>query len=358
MTASNDCPHNLAYVTDDEPGYTRQRCGRGFIYKDSSGARITDPSVIDRIKKLVIPPMWKQVWICPLVNGHIQVTGLDQKGRKQYIYHPQWVAHRQQSKYDKLAQFGRALPLIRRKVEEHIRLRKWPKERILAMIVMMLDQHYIRIGNKHYEIENETYGLTTLRRKHLTEKNGKLYLSYKAKSGKYRDVQVQSKKLVKLIKQTSELPGYEVFRYLDESNKSHRLDSHDVNKYLEEISGECFTAKNFRTWGGTVLAINYYEEVLKEVRDNPKLKLETNLVRKVAEILGNTVATCREYYIHPKVLEVLTNHQLDQFKPIKLNSVKYKGELSANEQLALCIIEDGHSRPNAIVRKVKRTVNS
>lgn len=355
MTASNDCPHHLAYVTDDEPGYTRQKWGRGFIYRDSRGAKITDSEVIERIKSLVIPPMWKQIWICPLVNGHIQVTGHDQKGRKQYIYHPQWVAHRQQSKYDKLAQFGRALPLIRRKVEEHIRLRKWPKEKILAMIVMMLDQHYIRIGNKHYEVENETYGLTTLRRKHLTEKNGKLYLSYRAKSGKYRDVQVQSRKLVKLIKQTSELPGYEVFRYLDESNKSHRLDSQDVNRYLEEISGECFTAKNFRTWGGTVLAINYYHEVLEEVRVNPKLKLETNLVRKVAEILGNTVATCREYYIHPKVLEVLINHKLDQFKNTKLTSVKYKSELSANEQLVLRIIENGSITSRTNINQLRQT---
>ncbi|ELR73192.1 Hypothetical protein C900_05241 [Fulvivirga imtechensis AK7] len=340
MTAPHDCPPNLVYISDEEPGYSRQKRGKGFIYLDHSGKRLQNSRIIERIKTLVIPPMWSNVWICPSENGHLQVTGYDQKGRKQYIYHQEWVLHRQRTKYGDLAHFGRALPLIRRRLEEHIKLRKWPKEKILAMVVMMLDQHYIRIGNKYYEQENHTYGLTTLRRKHLKEKNGRLYLDYKAKSGKYRHVRIQSKKLVRLIRQTSELPGYEIFRYLDEDNKSRRLDSQDVNQYLQEISGQYFTAKNFRTWGGTVLAIGYYEDVLREIKQNPRLKLETNLVRKVAEALGNTVATCREYYIHPKVLEVLMNDQLANYKKIKLKNIKYKNELSPNEQLALKIIEN------------------
>lgn len=338
MTVPNDCPLTLKYVGDDEPGFTRHRWGRGFIYKDAKGKRVRDPKIIERLRKLVIPPMWDNVWICCAENGHIQVTGHDQKGRKQYIYHPQWVQHRQQNKYEKLAHFGRTLPLIRKKLEEHIRLRKWPKEKILAMVVMMLDQYYIRIGNKYYEQENETYGLTTLRRKHLAEENGKLYLRYKAKSGKYRNIRVTSRKLVRLIKKTSELPGYEVFRYIDASNKSHRLDSHDVNRYLEEISGEPFTAKNFRTWGGTVLAVNYYPEVQQLVEENPRLKLETALVRKVAETLGNTVSTCREYYIHPAVLDVLVNQELSAFRKAPLNGVKGRRELSSSEQLVLRII--------------------
>lgn len=340
MTASNDCPPNLIYVSDEEQGYYRQKRGKGFIYLDHQGKRLQDIQTIERIKRLVIPPMWSDVWICSSENGHLQVTGHDQKGRKQYIYHQEWVSHRQHTKYYNLAHFGRTLPLIRRRLEEHIRLRKWPKEKILAMVVMMLDQYYIRIGNKYYEQENETYGLTTLRRKHLKEKNGRLYLEYKAKSGKYRNIRIASKKLVRLIRQTSELPGYEIFRYVDEENKSHRLDSHDVNQYLKEISGEYFTAKNFRTWGGTVLAIGYYDDVLQEIQQNPRLKLETNLVKKVAETLGNTVATCREYYIHPKVLETLMNGQLDLYRKTKLNNIKYKNELSPNEQLVLKIIEN------------------
>ena len=341
MLLANDCPHDLVHVTDEKPGFTRHKRGRGFIYKDCDGKRITNEKVLSRIKALVIPPMWDKVWICPQENGHLQVTGYDLKRRKQYLYHESWVKYRQNSKYSKLAQFGMVLPLIRKKVVEHINLRGWPKEKILSMIVMLLDEHYIRIGNKYYEKENETYGLTTLRRKHLAEKNGKLFLSYKAKSGKYREVQITSKKLVRLIKRISELPGYEIFKYQNEHKTMQRLDSQEVNRYLESLSGDSFTAKDFRTWGGTVLAINYHQQVLEEVKENPRLNLETNIVKKVAETLGNTVATCREYYIHPKVLEVLVNNRVREFKKCPLPAMKYKSELSNNEKLALKIITGG-----------------
>ena len=338
MQQPNDCPHHLVHVTDHDPGYTRQKWGRGFVYKDCKGKKISDEKVLARIKELVIPPIWDRVWICPLENGHLQVTGYDLKGRKQYLYHKAWVEHRQNSKYSKLAQFGMTLPVIRKKVEEHINLRGWPKEKILSMIVMLLDEHYIRIGNKYYEKQNQTYGLTTLRRKHLAEKNGKLYLSYKAKSGKYREVQIASKKLVKLIKKISELPGYEIFKYQDDDKAIQRLDSQEVNRYLENISGDCFTAKDFRTWGGTVLAIDYHKQVLKEVKENPRLNLETNIVKKVAKTLGNTVAICREYYIHPRVLDVLVNEKAREFNKRPLPPIKYKNELSSHEKLALKII--------------------
>ncbi|UII32076.1 DNA topoisomerase IB [Fulvivirga ulvae] len=338
MQQINDCPHQLVHVTDNDPGFTRHKWGRGFIYKDCRGKKISDKEILARISKLVIPPMWDKVWICPQENGHMQVTGYDVKGRKQYIYHKLWVYHRQNSKYGKLGEFGTILPVIRRKIEKDINLKGWPKEKILSLIVMLLDAHYIRIGNRYYEKENKTYGLTTLRRKHLAEKNGKLYLSYKAKSGKYREVQIASKKLVKLIKKISELPGYEIFKYQDENKTIQRLDSQEVNRYLEIVSGDCFTAKDFRTWGGTVLAINYYKEVLEEIKHNPRLNLETNIVKRVAATLGNTVATCKEYYIHPKVLEVLVNDEVSKFSKRPLPPMKYKNELSAHEKLALKII--------------------
>lgn len=338
MNQFDECPGNLVYVTNNEPGYSRQKCGRGFIYKNQKGERITNEKILARIKALVIPPMWTQVWICPLANGHLQVTGLDIKGRKQYLYHPAWVEYRQNSKYHKLIRFGCKLPVIRRSMAEHLKLRGWPKEKILAVIVALLDEHYIRIGNKLYEKENQTYGLTTLRRKHMGEKNGKLYLSYKAKSGKYREVQIMSRKLVRLIKKISELPGYEIFKYQDENKNLQHLNSQDVNRYLEQISGECFTAKDFRTWGGTVLAIHNHQAVLKEIEENPRLNLETNIVKRVAETLGNTVATCREYYIHPKVLEVLVNNASDKYVKKPLPPFKYKSELTDDEKLALKII--------------------
>lgn len=338
MTIMDDCPGHLQHVSDNEPGYRRQKKGKGFTYKDQQGNTITDEKQLERIKSLVIPPMWERVWICGSDKGHIQATGYDAKGRKQYIYHPSWVEYRQNYKYGKLVKFGTKLPAIRKTIEGHLNLRGWPKEKILAMTVTMLDEHYIRVGNKLYEQENHTYGLTTLRRKHLVEKNGKLYLSYKAKSGKYREVKVQSKKLVKLIKKISELPGYEIFKYLDEHNKPQRLDSQDVNHYLREISGDYFSAKDFRTWGGTVLAIDHYDTVLEQIAQNPRLNLETNIVKMVAETLGNTVATCREYYIHPRVLEVLVSNELDRWHKMPLPPVKYKSELSDNEKLALKII--------------------
>lgn len=340
MTSNNHCPPEVVYVSDHEPGYVRLKRGRGFIYKDPDGNKVTDQKVLERIKTLVIPPMWVNVWICARENGHVQVTGQDLKGRKQYLYHPEWIKYRQNTKYSKLAQFGRRLPLIRKRLEEDIGLQGWPKNKILALIVMILDEHYIRIGNKHYELENQTYGLTTMRRKHLAEKQGNLFLSYKAKSGKYREVRITSKKLVKLIKQSSELSGYEIFKYQDDEKKSHPLDSHEVNKYLEQISGEVFTAKDFRTWGGTVLAIEYESAVKKAAKENPRLKVETSIVKKVAETLGNTVATCREYYIHPKVLATLVQGNIQNYKKLPLTGIKYGSELSEKEKLALKIIEN------------------
>ena len=334
----SNCPEELVYVGEGYPGFLRKRMGQQFAYFDKKGKKIAKGRVLERIHQLVIPPMWEDVWICKNAKGHLQVTGYDVRRRKQYIYHPDWTAFRQDSKYGRLEKFGKKLPQIRKSVERDLRKKGWPREKILALIVMMLDEYFIRIGNKYYEHENKTYGLTTLRRKHIVEEDGKLYLQYKAKSGKDRKIKVESKRLINLIKKTSELPGYEIFKYQDASGSYHRLQSHDVNQYLALISGEPFTAKDFRTWGGTVSAMDHYPESLEMVREFPNRKLDATIIKKVAEVLGNTTAVCRKYYIHPKVMQVLLEGTLGRFEKRKLKGVTDPDQLTENEQTVLKIL--------------------
>ncbi|GAA0879893.1 DNA topoisomerase IB [Algoriphagus jejuensis] len=333
-----DCPEDLVYVGEGFPGFVRKKIGKGFAYLDKKGEKIAKKRVLERIEQLVIPPMWRDVWICKNAKGHLQVTGFDARGRKQYIYHPDWTAFRQDSKYGRLEKFGKKLPQIRKAVERDLRKKGWPREKILALTVMMLDEYFIRIGNKYYEHENKTYGLTTLRRKHIVEEDGKLYLHFKAKSGKDRKIKVESRRLINLIKKMSELPGYEIFKYQDSEGTYHRLQSQDVNQYLAEISGEPFTAKDFRTWGGTVSALDHFQESLEIVKEFPNRKLDVTIIKKVAEVLGNTTAVCRKYYIHPKVMQVLLEGKLERFEKRKLRGVRDPDQLTANEQTAIKIL--------------------
>lgn len=337
----SECPEKLIYVEDGFPGFLRKKNGKGFVYLDKKGEKIEKKKVLDRIQQLVIPPMWKDVWVCKSPKGHLQATGYDERGRKQYLYHEDYISFRQQSKFEKLVEFGKKLPQIRKAVEKDLRKRNWPREKILALIVMMLDEYYIRIGNKCYEHQNKTYGLTTLRRKHLVLEDGNLMLSYRAKSGKDRKIKVESKRLIKLIKQVSEIPGYEVFKYEGEDGATHCVDSKDVNEYLLDLSCAAFTAKDFRTWGGTVLALDHYEESLEMVQESPNRKLEATIVKKVSEVLGNTVAVCRKYYIHPKVIQVLLDGELSRYQKLKLRGVEDPKELSENEQTVLKILKYG-----------------
>lgn len=298
---SSEVRSKLRYVNDEEPGYRRKRCGRGFVYFDPNGQKVDKEELSERLEALAIPPGWENVWICASLNGHLQVTGYDEKGRKQYIYHPDWVAFRNANKFSKMVQFGKKLPLIRKKVQEGLRKKEWVKEKVLALVVSVLDESFIRIGNQAYLDENSTYGLTTLRRKHLELTGKEAVFRYKAKSGKEREVSIENKKLVGYIKECSELPGYELFRYKNGTG-SQRVDSEDVNEYLQEIAGEEFSSKDFRTWGGTVTAVEEFEDALKETEENPRKKLLTALVQRVADRLGNTPSVCREYYIHPAIL--------------------------------------------------------
>lgn len=329
----------LIYVTDDEPGYRRKKWGRGHRYYNPEGNPIDKEEIGERLDQLVIPPMWEDVWICSRENGHLQVTGYDEKGRKQYLYHPLWQEYRSRHKFDKMIEFGHALPRIREQVAKDLRKKGWPREKMLALVVSLLDETHVRIGNREYLKENNTYGLTTLRRKHLTIEDNEATFVYKAKHGVEQHVTIDNKKLVKLIKESSELPGYELFRYSEGEDAGKPVDSGDVNEYLKEISGEDFSSKNFRTWGGTVTAVERLEEALEEIQENPKKQLTSTLVKKVAEWLGNTEAVCREYYIHPCLLDsVDSGYLLQSMRRFKITDQGPYG-LKPIEQITLKVLE-------------------
>lgn len=296
---------NLVFISCDEPGISRKRRGRGFVYLDEKNNRVTDKALIDRFKALAIPPQWDNVWICPNEKGYLQCTGYDAVGRKQYLYHSDWVAYRQEEKFSSLLSFGEKLPQISQAYTKDLRLKGWPKRKTQALIVALIDNYYIRIGNQQYTRQNNSYGITTIRRKHIEEEAKSINLCFKAKSGKLRQIKIDNKSIAKKIKELSELPGYEVFRYKDEEGNYQCIDSRDVNTYLSEVTGDEFTAKYFRTWGGSKLALEHYEETISALKTNPRLKFETTLVKKVASVLGNTLTVCRKYYIHPKLLQYL-----------------------------------------------------
>lgn len=332
----------LIHVNDHMPGYTRHRDEESFLYFNERGKRVRDKRVLKRIRELVIPPMWEDVWICKLPEGHIQATGRDARGRKQYIYHPLWHARSNDLKYHRLLDFARALPSIRERVRSDLRLRSWGREKVLALAVALMDEMHLRVGNKLSETERETYGLTTLRRKHLQETGKGLIIKYKAKSGKLRKVTLAQPRLIRLVKECSELPGYEVFRY-ESDGRYIPINSQDVNQYLREIAEMDVTAKDFRTWGGTVLTVELEPAARQLCAVYPRKKLDTTLVRLVAEQLGNTVSVCRNYYIHP---EVLNKAVTGGTTSLRLRAAARKAEwYSDNEWVVMHILRQAHRVP-------------
>ncbi len=293
----------LSFADDTRPGYSRRRVGKGFAYYDAKGALIRDKAVLARIRAIVIPPAWEKVWICPNARGHIQATGRDARGRKQYRYHADWTAHRETTKYTLLPEFAAALPKLRTAIEEHLRHRKASRERVLAVAVTLLQQTLIRIGNATYARENESYGLTTLTEEHVAIEGGKLRFSFRGKSGKEWNLTVADRRIVRVITLCQELPGQTLFRYVSESGEPRNVDSNDVNDYLRELTGFEFTAKTFRTWAGTVLAARAL--AVQDVAENKTARKRAVVaaVRQVAARLGNTVAVCRASYIHPAIFE-------------------------------------------------------
>jgi DNA topoisomerase I len=334
---------DLIYITDQKKGITRIKKDDNFSYYDCNGNLIQDQKEVERLNKLAIPPIWEDVWVCDNPKGHLQAVGYDQKGRKQYLYHDEWMSFRNENKYHKIYEFGKTLPDIRKKAYEDIQKSGWPREKVLGLVILTLDELHIRIGNLHYKKVNETYGLTTLRRRHLHLQDDTIRLEYKAKSGKYRKINVKNNHLVNLIREVSELPGYEIFRY-KEKGKTIPVDSQDVNEYLKEISNESFSSKDFRTWGGTVKAIEKIPEAIAAVKDNKRLKLSSTVVKLVANDLGNTQSICRDYYIHPIVMNKVENEELDSFEFENFDSGKFGHEPA--EKKALALIEEYESNIN------------
>lgn len=293
----------LRCVDDSRPGILRRRRGRSFHYVRADGRPVTDAATLKRIRSLAIPPAWTDVWICPTPNGHIQATGRDAKGRKQYRYHPRWREVRDETKYHRMLAFGRALPAIRAHVAQDLARPGLPRDKVLATVVRLLETTYIRVGNEEYARKNDSFGLTTLRDEHAEIAGSTLEFHFRGKSGIEHHIQLRDRRLARVVRQCQDLPGQELFQYLGEDGERHSLSSCDVNDYLRRISGQDFTAKDFRTWAGTVMALHALRKCLHCETDREAKKLVVQVVKDVAQRLGNTPAVCRQCYIHPAVLE-------------------------------------------------------
>ena len=304
----------LRYGIPKGPGIRRRRSGSGFVFLDTNDNPVTDSATVDRIRSLVIPPAWTSVWISPDPGGHIQAVGRDARGRKQYRYHPEYRKIRDLVKFDRMRAFGRALPRIRRAMDRDLARKGMPKRKVLAAVVRLLETSYIRIGNEEYAEENNSFGLTTLRNQHVEILGSMLKFKFRGKSGQNHEIVVNDPRLARIVKRCRDIPGKSLFEYLDEEGKPQNVDSGDVNEYLREISGGDFTAKDFRTWGGTCLAASFLLAQCASHESNSATKAAlVDVVKAVAEKLGNKPATCKKYYIHPSVMDCYAAGQLHAF---------------------------------------------
>lgn len=314
----------LRYVDAKDPGIRRTRRGTGFSYEDADGNRITGVVALARIRSLVIPPAWKDVWISPSERGHIQATGRDARGRIQYRYHALWSQTRDETKFERTIAFARALPRLRRRVERDLRRRGLPREKVLAAVVRLLEKTLIRVGNEEYARDNRSFGLTTLRNRHAKVRGHDLKLTFRGKSGVAHTVGLRDRRVAKIVRAAQDLPGQQLFQYVDEVGETRRVESDDVNDYLRDAMGHDFSAKDFRTWAGTVLAV-------RALRDAPSLN---DAVKEVARALGNTPAVCRRCYIHPRILETY----LDGSLPTGAPSIVRSG-LTVDERHVLQVLQ-------------------
>ncbi len=292
----------LRYVSDDSPGISRKKVGGEFVYFNSRGQRVSNVDTLTRIRNLAIPPAYRDVWICPNPRGHIQAVGRDDRGRKQYRYHARWREVRDEAKYERMISFARALPKIRQITRRHLRQHGLPREKVLAAVVQIMEKTLIRVGNEEYANHNQSYGLTTMKSRHVHIGRGRAKFEFRGKSGKDHEIALDDPKLVRIVKKCQDLPGQELFQFVDAEGEVHNVGSADVNDYLREIAGSEFTAKDFRTWAGTVLAAEALQE-LAIFKSKAQAKRNLNqAVSRVAEALGNTKAVCRKCYIHPEIL--------------------------------------------------------
>ncbi len=331
----------LRYVSDESPGYSRRGNSGHFDYFDIEGKPIRDEQRLFRIKRLAIPPAWTDVWICPSPNGHIQATGRDARRRKQYRYHERWREVRDENKFERLADFAEALPKIRRQVAQHMKLPGLPREKVLGTVVRLLERTFIRIGNPEYARENKSFGLTTMKDRHVKVKGARLLFRFHGKSGRQHEVDVRDPRIAKIVSKCQDLPGQDLFQYVNGDGEVRNVTSQDVNDYLREITGEDFTAKDFRTWAGTVLgSIAFNAQDLFETKKQAKANVKTAICA-VAQLLGNTPAICRKCYVHPAIVEAyLSGRQI-----AGLNGAKTLGSvnLRAAERAVLKFLREKKS---------------
>jgi len=331
----------LHYTYDTQPGFCRKRRGKSFHYYDSNGQLIKDEATLNRIKQLAIPPAYTDVWICSSAKGHLQATGRDTRGRKQYRYHSAWRTIREAAKYEHILAFGKALPTIRTRLETDMALPGLPKRKVVATVVKLLEATLIRVGNQEYSRDNQSFGLTTLRKKHVAVKGSKIGFDFKGKSGKEWNLNIFDKKVARIIKRCADIPGYQLFKYLDEAGEKHPIDSSDVNDYLQEISGLAITAKDFRTWAGTVLAAMALNEFKQFSTAIQAKKNVLQAIETVAKKLGNTPTICRKCYIHPQIIDTylegnLQHHLQEDIANILSSEQK---SLSAEEAMVLAFLQ-------------------
>ena len=319
----------LRYVSENQPGYGRKVKGDDFEYFDTEGKAVGDEQRLLRIKRLAIPPAWTDVWISPTANGHVQATGRDARKRKQYIYHERWREVRDENKYERIVSFGKALPKIRRRVSKDLSLPGLPRNKVVAAIVQLLEDSFIRVGNEEYARENKSFGLTTMQDRHVDVKGSKIRFRFRGKSGIKHDVDVTDRRIAKIVLKLQDLPGQELFQYVDENDEVCAVTSQDVNDYLREMTGEDFTAKDFRTWAGTVLAAIALNavgafETKKQAQANVK-----DAIGAVSKILRNTPAICRKCYIHPAVLETYLSGEPIEGLKRTIEKVLTRGDVEA-----------------------------
>ena len=325
----------LRYVSDQSPGLRRKRAGKGFTYVDSGGRTLRDAETIDRIKRLAVPPAWTDVWICPDPRGHLQATGRDVRGRKQYRYHARWREVRDAVKYDRMLAFAESLPKIREQTDRDLERPGLPREKVLATIVRLLEDTRIRIGNDEYRKENGSYGLTTLRNRHVNVIGAEVRFTFRGKSGKQHTIELHDRRMARIIKRFLEIPGQELFQYVDGDGEVKAIDSADVNEYLHQITGEDFTAKDFRTWAGTILAARFLRETAGATNSRAAKKQLVRAIARVADELGNTAAVAKQGYIHPAVIAAYLSGGL---KPIREKDDPDPYGLSAEERSLLALL--------------------
>jgi DNA topoisomerase-1 len=329
----------LTYTRDDKPGIRRLKAGRGFRYVDARGKAVK-PKDLKRIRSLVIPPAWTGVWICPDSRGHLQATGRDARGRKQYRYHPKWRHVRDGTKYGRLIEFGRALPLIRRRTDADLRRDGLPRQKVLAAVVKLLEKTFIRVGNDEYARDNRSFGLTTMRDGHVRVSGSNVRFIFRGKSGVEHELDLDDRRLAKIVKQCRDLPGQELFQYRDARGAVTDVGSADVNAYLKDVTGQDFTSKDFRTWAGTVLAaqlLRDYETVDSEARAKKNV---VEAIERVAKRLGNTRAVCRKAYVHPAVIDAyLDGSMMKTAAQRAARTARAVGRMTESEAVVLGLLQ-------------------